>query len=78
MIPHSWILKCLKMFSIASNTTELMEKAMEKLNVDLVAGNEKLGNVLIRRGIFQGDIFSPLLFVLALIPLDTRLKDIHG
>ena len=30
MIPHSWILKCLKIFGIASNITALLEKAMEK------------------------------------------------
>ena len=42
---------------------------MERWNVDLVAGNEKLGNVRIRRGIFQGDSLSPLLFVLVLILL---------
>ena len=74
MIPHSWILKSLKMFGIASNITALMEKAMEKWNVDLVAGNEELGSVNIRRGIFQGDSLSPLLFVLALIPLTIILR----
>ena len=78
MIPHSWILKCLKMFGIASNITALMEKAMEKLNVDLVAGNEKLGNVRIRRGIFQGDSLSPLLFDLALIPLTIILRKMEA
>ena len=41
MIPHSWILKYWKMFGIASNITVLMEKAIEKWNVDLVAGIEK-------------------------------------
>ena len=51
MIPHSWILKRLKMFGVASNII-IIEKAMEKWNVDLGAGNEKLGNVRIRRGIF--------------------------
>ena len=30
MIPHSWILKCLKMFGVLSYITALMEKAMEK------------------------------------------------
>ena len=74
MIPHNCTLKCLKMFGIASNITVLMEKAMEKWNVDLVAGNEKLENVRIRRGIFQGDSLSPLLFVLALIPLTIILR----
>ena len=74
MIPHSWILKCLRMFGIASNITALMEKAMEKWNLDLVVGNENLENVRIGRGIFQGDGLSPLLFVLALIPLTTILR----
>ena len=74
IIPHSWILKCLKMFGIASNITAIMEKAMERWNVDLVTGNEKLGNVRIRKGIFQGDSLSPLLFVSALIPLAIILR----
>ena len=74
MIPHSWLLKCLKMFGIASNIAALMEKTMEKWNVDLVGGNEKLGNVSIRRDIFQGDSLSPLLFVLALTPLTIILR----
>ena len=68
------MLKCLKMLGIASNITALIEKAMEKWNVDLMAGNEKLGNVPIRRGIFQGDSLSPRLFVLALIPLTIILR----
>ena len=74
MIPPSWILKCLKMFGIASNITALTEKAMEKGNVDLVAGNEKLGNVRIKSGIFQGHSLSPRLLVLALIPLTMILR----
>ena len=74
MIPHSWILKCLKMFGIASNITALMEKAVEKWNVDLVARNDKLGNVRIRRGVFQGDSLPPLLSVLVLIPLTIILR----
>ena len=74
MIPHSWILKSLKMFGIASNITALMEKAMEKWNVDLVAGNEELGSVHIRWGIFQRDSLSPLLLVFALILLTIILR----
>ena len=37
--------------------------------MELIACNESLGEVNIRRGIFQGDSFSPLLFVVVLIPL---------
>ena len=55
-----------------------MEKAMEKWNVDLVVGNEKLGNVRFRRGIFQRDGLSPLLFVFALIPLSIILREMKA
>ena len=40
-----------------------MERPMEKCNTDLVAGNERVGNVSIRGSIFQGDILSSLLFM---------------
>ena len=42
---------------------------MEQWNTELTASNQRLGNVKIRRGIFQGDSLSPLLFVLVMIPL---------
>ena len=32
-------------------------------------------SVLIKRGIFQGDSFSPLLFVIALLPLTHILRE---
>ena len=47
---------------------------MESWRVELTSGNDKLGEVNIRRGILQGDTLSPLLFVLALIPLTTLLN----
>ena len=31
----------------------------------------------IRRGIFQGDVLSPLLFVIAMMPLNNILREIH-
>ena len=40
----------------------------------LCAGNLELGEVDIKRGIFQGDSLSPLVFVLALIPLSLILR----
>ena len=42
---------------------------MEKWKVMLCSGNSELDEVEIKRGIFQGDSLSPLVFVLALIPL---------
>ena len=38
------------------------------------AGNSELGEVNIKRGIFQGDSFSSLVFVLVLIPLSLILR----
>ena len=47
---------------------------MEKWKVMLSSGNSVLGEVEIKRGIFQGDSLSPLEFVLTLSPLTLILR----
>ena len=47
---------------------------MKNWRVELTCNNENLGEVEIKRGIFQEDSLSPLLFVIALIPLTQILK----
>ena len=47
---------------------------MEKWKIMLGSGNSELSEVEIKRGIFQGDSLSPLVFVLALIPLGVILR----
>ena len=47
---------------------------MKTWKTELTSGNEVLGEVEIKRGIFQGDTLSPLLFVLAMIPLTLVLR----
>ena len=47
----------------------LFENSKETWRTEVIACNESLGEVDIRRGIFQGDSFSLLLFVVVLIPL---------
>ena len=39
------------------------------------ASDQNLGTVQIRRGIFQGDSLSPLLFIMIMAPLTMLLKD---
>ena len=47
---------------------------MEKWQVLLCSRNSELGEAEIKRGIFQEDSLSPLVFVLSLIPLSLILK----
>ena len=44
----------------------------------LCAANSDLGEVDIKQGIFQGDSLSPLVFVLALIPLSLILRKVKA
>ena len=69
IVPHGWMIEAMKIVGIADNIMNLFENNKETWRTGLTACNESLGEVDIRRGTFQGDSFSPLLFVAALIPL---------
>ena len=43
-----------------------------------MAGNQVLGEVCIKRGIFRGDSLSPLLIALALILLTLALRNVKA
>jgi hypothetical protein len=73
-VPHSWILKSLEMLGVSNNIRRSIEAAMQTWNTTLTANGQVLGDVRIRRGIFQGDSLSPLLFIVAMIPLTTILR----
>ena len=64
MVPHPWIIECLDLFGVAENIKSLLVISMEKWKVMLCSGNSELGEVEIKRGIFQGDSLSPLVFLL--------------
>ena len=74
MVPHLWMIKAMKMVGITDNIVNLFENSKETLRTELIACNKSLGEVDIRRGIFQGDSFSPLIFVIVLIPLSIILN----
>ena len=69
MVPHSSILKCLNMFGTARNIIILIGNSTANWKTVLTAGGIKLRQVDIKRGIFQGDSHSPLLFVVIMLPL---------
>ena len=70
MIPQS----CLKMHEIPVQVIQFIEKTMQTWRVELTAGGQSLAEVKIQRGIFQGDALSPLLFVIATMPLKHILR----
>ena len=74
MIPQSWISECLEVFGVAENTKNFLVNSMNKWKLELTSNGASLGNVEIRRGIFEGDSLSPLLFVLCLVPLSLILR----
>ena len=47
---------------------------MKTWRVELTAGEKSLAGAKIQRGIFQGDALSPLLFIIAMMPLDHILR----
>ena len=74
MVPHSWM----NMFGSAENLTGVVQNSMTQWKTELTAGNQVLGEVCIKRGIFQWDSLSPLLSVLALIPLTLMSRKVKA
>ena len=78
MVPHSKIIECLDLFGVAENIKNLLVNSMEKWNVILCSGNSELGEVEIKRGIFQGDSLSPLVFVFSIDSVKVDFKKSEG
>ena len=47
---------------------------MKNWRVELTVGEKSLAETKIQRGIFQGDALSPLLFIIAMMPLNHILR----
>ena len=74
MLPQSWILDCLKMYKISHEVINFIEQTMKTWRVELTAGGRSVAETKIQRGIFQGDALSPLLFIIAMMPLNHILR----
>ena len=57
-----------------SQVINFIEKTMQTWRVELTAGGRSLAETKIQRGIFQGDALSPLLFIIAMMPLNHILR----
>ena len=62
------------MYKISHDVTHFIEKTMKTWKVELTAGGRSLAEAHVQRCIFQGDALSPLLFIIAMIPLKHILR----
>ena len=70
-LPHSWIAKCLEIVGVSGNIRQFLRVAMASWKT---VNGQVLDYVHIRRGIFQGNSLSPLLYVIVMIPMTTILR----
>ena len=77
MIPHLWILECMRLTGVSENIMQMVENSMQNWKTMLTSAGKELAEVHIRRGI-QGDSLSPLLFVICLIPMPLVLRKVKA
>ena len=78
LVPHSCVNECMEMFGIAENLRTFLQKSMQQWRLSLTANGEDLGELNVKRGIFQGDSLSPLMFVLSMVPLSLIFKKVNA
>ena len=77
-VPHSWMVKCLQMYKIHPVLITFKEESMSQWKTSMTLVHKEgvldTGPIRIKRGIFQGDSLSPLLFTMSLNPLSQELQ----
>ena len=71
------MIECPKTLKVSKQVVKLITRALEKWNVELATGRQAQAEVKIRRGIFQVDLLSLLLFVITMISLNYMLRKIQ-
>ena len=78
LVSHGRVNECMEMFGIAKNLRTFLKKKMQQWGLSLTTNGEDLGEVNVKRRIFQGDNVSPLLFVLKMVLLPLILKKVNA
>jgi len=72
-VSHSWLMKVLEIYKICPKIRNVLQLMMRTRRTNLWVNNKNAGTV-IKKGIFRGDLFSPLWFCLALNPMSLLLN----
>lgn len=67
MVPQSWLKEAVELVRLADDVNKILFNIKERWKNILTANNQLLRKINIRRGTFQGDTLSPLLFVIVLL-----------
>ena len=62
------------MYKISHEVINFIKQTMKTWRVELIAGGRSIAETKIQRGIFQRDALSPLLFIIAMMPLNHILR----
>jgi len=77
-VSHDWIRAMLEMYGFDKNTVSFITASMKQWRTQMfLYGSEKVVQtrpIFIKRGIFQGDTLSPLLFCLSLVAVSRELE----
>lgn len=77
-VPHTWLSEVLEIYGVENHVKGFLRYAMDHWSTNLQLstgkGDVPVGDIKIKRGIFQGDAFSPLWFCLAVKPLTSMLN----
>ena len=77
-VPHEWILRYLELFKVSPRVVGFLKHIMKNWKTELIHTHERgtlmSDNINIKKGIFQGDSLSTLLFCISLIALSLELN----
>ena len=68
-VSHKYLSELMEKYKFPKQATNIIKNMLEKAEIELTMGQEKIGDIKIKNGLLQGDSLSPFLFVLTLDPL---------